>query len=119
MTAVRMRFEGANPAAQISGRTSCSRKRTTLSAAIPEVARRRTSYGRVKYAGIYPGVDVVFYGNQRQLEYDFVVAPGADPKAIRLDVEGARKLRVSARGDVVLAFRAEKYCSKSRLYIRS
>ena len=41
------------------------------------------SYGRVAYRGIYPGVDAVFYGNQRRLEYDFVVAPGADPHKLR------------------------------------
>jgi hypothetical protein len=46
-------------------------------------------------------VDLVFYGNQRRLEYDFIVAPGADPKAIALNVVGARKLRVNARGDLL------------------
>ena len=103
MTAVRMRFEGANPAAQISGTDELLKKTNYFIGSDPRKWHADVpSYGRVKYAGIYPGVDVVFYGNQRQLEYDFVVAPGADPKAIRLDVEGARKLRVSARGDVVL-----------------
>jgi hypothetical protein len=57
---------------------------------------------------MYPGIDLVFYGNQRRLEYDFVVAPGADPKAIRLNVEGARKLRVSATGDLVLSVGGRK-----------
>ena len=46
-------------------------------------------FSKVKYAGVYPGIDLVFYGNQRNLEYDFVVAPGADPTRIALDVEGA------------------------------
>src|SRR5208337_4077565 len=44
------------------------------------------SYARVKYVGVYPGVDLLYYGNQGQLEYDFVVAPGADPSVIALDV---------------------------------
>ncbi len=48
------------------------------------------TYGKVAYARIYPGVDLVFYGNQRQLEYDFVVAPGADPNRIAWRIEGAR-----------------------------
>jgi len=60
------------------------------------------SYARVKYADVYPGVDLVFYGNQRRLEYDFIVAPGADPKAIALNLEGARKLRVNSRGDLLV-----------------
>jgi hypothetical protein len=103
MTAVRMRFEGANPAAQISGTDELLKKTNYFIGSDPRKWHADVpSYGRVMYAGIYPGVDVVFYGNQRQLEYDFVVAPGADPKAIRLDLEGARHLRISARGDVVL-----------------
>jgi hypothetical protein len=60
------------------------------------------SYSRVKYADVYPGVDLVFYGNQRRLEYDFIVAPGADPRAIVLNLEGARKLRVNPRGDLLV-----------------
>jgi hypothetical protein len=60
------------------------------------------SYSRVKYADVYPGVDLVFDGNQRRLEYDFIVAPGADPKAITLNLEGARKLRVNSRGDLLV-----------------
>ena len=48
------------------------------------------TFGRVNYTKIYPGVDLVFYGNQRQLEYDFVVAPGADPSVISWQIDGAR-----------------------------
>ena len=56
------------------------------------------SYAEVEYADVYPGVDLVYYGNQRQLEYDFVVGPGADPGAIALRVTGADTLEVDARG---------------------
>ncbi|HTQ54942.1 MAG TPA: SBBP repeat-containing protein [Bryobacteraceae bacterium] len=59
------------------------------------------TYGKVKYARIYPGVDLVFYGNQRQLEYDFVVAPGADPSRIAWRIKGARA-GVDAAGNLVL-----------------
>jgi uncharacterized protein (TIGR03437 family) len=48
------------------------------------------TYGKVEYRQVYPGVDLVFYGNQRQLEYDFVVAPGADPARIAWRIDGAR-----------------------------
>lgn len=58
------------------------------------------TYARVRYPGIYPGVDLVYYGNQRQLEYDFVVAPGADPKPIRLRFGGMNKVRLTADGDL-------------------
>jgi len=60
------------------------------------------TYGKVKATGIYPGVDLVFYGNQRQLEYDFVVAPGADPARIGWEITGAR-LSVDADGNLHLA----------------
>ena len=60
------------------------------------------TYGKVEYAQIYPGVDLVFYGNQRQLEYDFVVAPGADPSRIAWRIDGARA-SVDAEGNLVLS----------------
>jgi hypothetical protein len=46
-------------------------------------------YGKVRYAEVYRGVDLTYYGNQRQLEYDFVVAPGADPRTIVIEIQGA------------------------------
>jgi len=60
------------------------------------------TYGKVKYPQVYPGVDLVFYGNQRQLEYDFVVAPGADPGRIAWRVDGARA-SVDAQGNLALS----------------
>lgn len=60
------------------------------------------SYSRVRYRAVYPGVDVVYYGNQNQLEYDFVLQPGADPNAIRMKFSGAGHLSLSPEGDLVL-----------------
>lgn len=59
-------------------------------------------YSRVKMTSVYPGVDLVFYGNPQQLEYDFVLAPGADAKAIRWELAGAKKIWVNRAGDAVL-----------------
>jgi hypothetical protein len=59
-------------------------------------------YAKVHYEAVYPGIDLVYYGNQRRLEYDFVVAPGADPKAIRLAFKRADKLRLDHDGNLVL-----------------
>ena len=59
------------------------------------------TYAKVKYEGVYSGIDLVYYGNQRQLEYDFVVAPGADPSRIAFDVSGAKRIRRDAQGDLV------------------
>lgn len=60
------------------------------------------SFGKVRYPALYPGIDLVFYGNQQQLEYDFVVAPGGDPKNIRLRVSGGDALRIDAEGNLVI-----------------
>lgn len=56
----------------------------------------------MKYEAIYPGIDLVYYGNPRQLEYDFIVAPGADPHRIRFDVGGAKRIRRDEHGDLVI-----------------
>ncbi|HEX9930407.1 MAG TPA: SBBP repeat-containing protein [Pyrinomonadaceae bacterium] len=59
-------------------------------------------YARVEYTDVYPGVNVVYYGNQRQLEYDFVVAPGINPDIIKMSFEGAQDLSIDADGDLIL-----------------
>ena len=56
----------------------------------------------MRYREIYPGVDLDYYGSGSELEYDLIVAPGADPARILLDVEGRGALRVDASGDLVL-----------------
>jgi hypothetical protein len=60
------------------------------------------SYGAVRYVGVYRGVDAVYYGTQSQLEYDLVVAPGADAAQIRLRFEGQRRLSIDQAGELVL-----------------
>jgi len=63
-------------------------------------------YRRVKFEGVYQGVDLVFYGNPQQLEYDLVVQAGADPKQIRLAYEGVKRIEVDRDGDLVLTSHA-------------
>jgi len=60
------------------------------------------TYAKVKYSGLYPGVDLVFYGNRDLLEYDFIVSPGADPDIIALGFEGITEMRVDEKGDLIL-----------------
>src|SRR5262245_18044666 len=60
------------------------------------------TFARVQYQEVYPGINVVYYGNQQQLEYDFVVAPGADPGAIGLAVQGAAGLALDAQGNLLV-----------------
>lgn len=60
------------------------------------------TYGKVKYGNVYEGVDLVYYGNQRQLEYDFLVAPHVNPDVIELNFENAKNIRVDEQGDLLL-----------------
>lgn len=61
------------------------------------------TFGKVRYSEVYPGIDLLYYGNQQQLEYDFIVAPGANPGRIALEFSGADKLEIDAGGDLLLA----------------
>ncbi len=65
-------------------------------------ARVAGSYNKVRYSQVYPGIDLLYYGNQRQLEYDFVISPGADPSKIRLAFEGIDRLVESPAGELIL-----------------
>ena len=101
---LRLKLEGSNPDVKLSGAGPLPGEVNYLIGNNPAKWRINvTTYERVRYAQVYPGVDLVFYGNQRQLEYDFVVSPGASPDAIRLAVEGADKTFVDPEsGDLVL-----------------
>jgi hypothetical protein len=59
-------------------------------------------YAKVRYANVYPGIDVVHHGNQNRLEDDFVVRPGADPRQISLGFSGVDETKVNAEGELVL-----------------
>jgi hypothetical protein len=100
---IRLQLVGAEPAPPASGRDPLPGTSNYLVGADPN--RWRTgiaNYAGVEYRGVYPGIDLVYHGNQGQLEYDFDVAPGADPGAIRLRVEGASSLALDPQGNLVL-----------------
>ena len=61
------------------------------------------NYGRVAYEGVYPGVNLIYYGNQQQLEYDFVIAPGADPGSIRFAIQGTHNMHLDNQGNLVVS----------------
>jgi hypothetical protein len=60
------------------------------------------SYAKVRYEDVYPGIDLVFYGGERRLEYDFVVAPGADPEVIQLAFQGSEKVELDHEGHLAM-----------------
>ena len=86
---LRMKLAGANSSAEISGMEQLQGASNYFIGNDPKKWRTAVpNYAKIRYQDVYPGVDLVYYGNQRQLEYDFVVAPGADPRAIQLDFSG-------------------------------
>ena len=100
---VRMKFEGAQPSPETTGLRELPGKVNYFRGNDPQKWRANIpTYAGVRYQDIYPGVDVVYYGNGRQLEYDFVLAPGADPRVITLAFQGPRAIDLSAGGDIAM-----------------
>jgi len=100
---VRMSLVGARPPPRVTGLEKLPGIVNYFVGNDP--ASWRTSiptYARVKYESVYPGVDLVYHGSQGELEYDFVVAPGADPRTIMLAFEGPDTMAVDSQGDLVL-----------------
>jgi hypothetical protein len=98
-----MRWLGANPSPQVMGHEMLPGKVHYLRGNDPTQWRTHIpTYTQVYYQAVYPGVDMVFYGRQGQLEYDIVLAPGVNPQTIRLGFEGVEDLDVDAQGDLVL-----------------
>jgi hypothetical protein len=99
---IRMRLDGANSSARISGASPLPGKSSYFIGNDPSKWHRDIpQFARVQYEAVYPGVNLVYYGDQGQLEYDFRVAPAADPNQIALSFKGASARIVS--GDLLLA----------------
>ncbi|MDA2936812.1 SBBP repeat-containing protein [Acidobacteria bacterium AH-259-A15] len=101
---LRMKLVGGNPRAKVSGLKELPGKSYYFIGNDPKQWRTNIlTYAKVKYEDVYPGIDLIYYGtNQSKLEYDFIVTPGANPKAIRLTFDGADLLELDARGDLIL-----------------
>ncbi len=98
---LRMELIGANPTPKITGVDQLAGKSNYFignNAAQTNIA----NYGKVRYNEVYPGIDLIWYGNQRQLEYDWVVASGADPRQIKMKFSGSAKPRLAENGDLIL-----------------
>lgn len=95
-------FEGSQSSAvsaeqQLPGRMNYIRGRDPAA-----FLRNIPTYGRLRYRSLYPGTDLIFYGNGSRLEHDFVLAPGADPRAIALRPTGMRHLELTPAGDLLI-----------------
>jgi photosystem II stability/assembly factor-like uncharacterized protein len=103
-TVLSMKLVGARATAQAEAQGELPTKSNYLVGNDSSKWRTNISnYERVRYAEVYPGIDIVYYGNQRQLEYDFIVAPGARPQSIRLAFSGAERIEIGKQGELVLS----------------
>jgi uncharacterized repeat protein (TIGR01451 family) len=106
---VSMKLVGANSSTEPTGDVQLPGKSNYLIGNDPRKWHRGIpQFARVRYRNVYPGIDLVYYGNQGRLEYDFEVAPGSDPGRVALRFQGAenhgsRNLKIDAAGDLVLA----------------
>jgi hypothetical protein len=103
-TSVRMQLFGANSRARLSGESQLTSRSNYFIGSDPR--RWRTdvpNYGRVKAARVYRGVDVIYYSSGNNFEYDFTLAPGADPKVLAMRFLGGHSVRIDKFGDLAIA----------------
>ncbi len=100
-SAFSMQIRGGNPQASSAGLNELSGK-TNYIIGSRQWLTGIPNYARVQFSNVYPGIDLVYYGNQQQLEYDFIVSPGADPSTIRLGFDGVESLQLNPQGDLLI-----------------
>jgi hypothetical protein len=99
---LRLKLLGANPNARVTGLDPLPGKSNYFLGNDPKKWRTNVeNYSKVKYQNAYPGIDLVYYGNQGKLEHDFVVSAGANPGAIEMALEGAENISVDEGGNLV------------------
>jgi MYXO-CTERM domain-containing protein len=107
-SALRMSLLGANRVETAAGQEPLAGKANYFTGKNSSQWQRGVPmFGKVRLRGVYPGIDLVYYGRQGQLEYDFVVAPGADASAIRMKFDGAAA-KLAANGDLELRVAGEQ-----------
>src|SRR3989442_7586593 len=103
-SSLRLQFVNSNPDAPMTHSDKLVGKVNYLIGDNPKLWHTNVpTFAKVTQHDLYPGVDVVYYGTQQQLEYDFVILPGADPRAIALSFSGAKSLRLDENGDLIVS----------------
>jgi hypothetical protein len=116
---LRMKFVGANAGPRITGEDRQAGTVNYFTGKPDQWRTRIPTYARVRYRNLYPGIDLVFYGNNRELEYDLVVSPGGDPGQIKLGISGAENMRLDGAGNLALKTAAgDVIQQKPRIYQR-
>ena len=98
--AVDISLTGANPDASIEGLNPLRARTNYMIGARSNWHTDIANFARLQYTQVYPGIDLIYYGSNNRLEYDFVLAPGADPAAIRMRFQGSGELRITPEGDL-------------------
>jgi hypothetical protein len=100
---VRWQLAGGNRDARVAGESLLPSKTNYFIGNDPRQWHTGVAnFARVRYTAVYPGIDLVYHGNQRQVEYDFIVAPQANPKQIRVAFDGIESMSIGADGELIL-----------------
>jgi hypothetical protein len=100
---VNLRLVHANPAPAIEALEKMATQTNYMVGHRDQWHTGVANFARVRYHGVYPGVDVVYYGKQGQIEYDFELQPGVSPDAIRMEFDGADSLTITPEGDLAIS----------------
>jgi photosystem II stability/assembly factor-like uncharacterized protein len=117
-TVLRLKLLGANSKPEVEGQDELPGKVNYFTGNDPANWRRNIpTYRKAYFKNVYPGIDVVYYGQQQELEYDLIVAPRANPKLIRFSIEGADKIRLDKSGRLQLTLKhGEVFLNKPVIY---
>ncbi|HTY61092.1 MAG TPA: SBBP repeat-containing protein, partial [Acidobacteriota bacterium] len=116
---IRLKAIGANPNPKITGLDELPGKSSYFIGNDPAKWRTGVSnFEKVKLGDVYPGIDLIYYGNQRQLEYDWIVNPGANPGVIKFAVEGKANLTMDEQGGLILKEKDGLRLNKPFIYQR-
>ncbi len=103
---LRTKLVGANKDPKVSGQDELAGRSNYFIGNDPQKWRTSVpNFSKVRYEAVYPGIDLIYYGKGRQLEYDFTVAPGMDPGLIKLAFEGAENLSLDEQGDLLISLK--------------
>jgi len=104
---LKMKLRGANSQPHITGLDELPGKSNYFIGDDPGKWKTDVpSYSKVRYEAVYEGIDVVYHSTEQQIEYDFVIAPGADYKQIRLSFKGSRQLKLDKNGDLIVRMKS-------------